>query len=611
MSKIDYVIRKEGYSDLICAESEWDFLVTEDILQNYPYILNSMAKEEYYIENEICTFFDEIIFENKVVGFATFQTRFDDTLLMSECFILPEFRGNRLFFNEICKMLFVNSKFGILQPTRNIVELLISYAFAKNFTENIVVSAIEFYFDDFDAKSSKNRELDEDEMNPSNFYDLSINSTVFVEGDEIIYHDLLENDLLKNGERKKLDENYFNDLKLVFSKNKDKLNELIIELKQELPKVEFGFNEIIGRGEGLSEFMQSMVDGDLLTYDEALGLKKQLTEEYDSGEITDDNIEQRIVYLLSDDELPFEDFTQFRELVDDTPIDDEEADVIKDFINVIGENEELGNDIVQALLRNDDEAFHNAIMGAMANDESFMNNFIDLANQYGGHENEFFLEDDQFDLLNDFEYSGYKLDDTQYGTDYPISYDREIYHILDSLNSDANYSMILNFIESEISSKNMLTEVMLNSQLIKTEDDVIDWVNSASMFKKDELKDLLRENGLKVSGNKYELLKRLADNNVPYGETFKITEKGKNYLKEFSWIEFYEDFLNDFDFDDFYRYLENHKGNLKEISLKYLDEHIALARQEDNEEYLENCILTKKIIQEDADEYIRDLNIPE
>ena len=513
MSKIDYVIRKNGYSDLICAESEWDFLVTEDILQNYPYILNSMAKEEYYIENEICTFFDEIIFENKVVGFATFQTRFDDTLLLSECFILPEFRGNRLFFNEICKMLFVNSKFGILQPTRNIVELLISYAFAKNFTENIVVSAIEFYFDDFDAKSSKNRELDEDEMSPSNFYDLSINSTVFVEGDEIIYHDLLENDLLKNGERKKLDENYFNDLKLVFSKNKDKLNELIIELKQELPKVEFGFNEIIGRGEGLSEFMQSMVDGDLLTYDEALGLKKQLTEEYDSGEITDDNIEQRIVYLLSDDELPFEDFTQFRELVDDTPIDDEEADVIKDFINVIGENEELGNDIVQALLRNDDEAFHNAIMGAMANDESFMNNFIDLANQYGGHENEFFLEDDQFDLLNDFEYSGYKLDDTQYGTDYPISYDREIYHILDSLNSDANYSMILNFIESEISSKNMLTEVMLNSQLIKTEDDVIDWVNSASMFKKDELKDLLRENGLKVSGNKYELLKRLADNN--------------------------------------------------------------------------------------------------
>ena len=610
MSKIDYVIRKEGYSDFICAENEWDFLVTEDILQNYPYILNSMEKEEYYIENELCTFFDEIIFENKVVGFATFQTRFDDTLLMSECFILPEFRGNRLFFNEICKMLFVNSKFGILQPTRNIVELLISYAFAKNFTENIVVSAIEFYFDDFDAKSSKNRELDDDEMSPSNFYDLSINSTVFADGDEIIYHDLLENDLLKNGERKKLDENYFSDLKSFFSKNKDKLNELVLELKQELPKVEFGFNEIVGRGEGLSEFMQNMVDGNLLTYDEAMGLKKQLTEEYDSGEITDDDIEQRVIYLLSDDEFPFEDFTQFKELVDVVPIDDEEAGFIKDFLDVIGDNEELRNDIFQALMRNDDEAFHNAIMGAMANDERFMDNFIDLANQYEVPENEFFLDDNQFDLLNDFENSGYKLEDIQYGKDYPISYDREIYHILDSLNSDANYLRILNFIESEISSKNMLTGLMLNSQLIKTEYNVIDWVNSASMFKKDELKDLLRVNNLKVTGSKHELLKRLADNNVPYGETFKITEKGKKYLKDFSWIEFHEEFLSDFDFDDFYRYLENHKGNLKEISLKYLDEHIALARQKDDEEYLENCILTKKIIQEDADEFINVSNIP-
>ena len=131
------------------------------------------------------------------------------------------------------------------------------------------------------------------------------------------------------------------------------------------------------------------------------------------------------------------------------------------------------------------------------------------------------------------------------------------------------------------------------------------------MFKKDELKELLRENNLKVTGNKPELLKRLADNNVAYGETFKITQKGKDYIKEFSWIEFYEDFLYDFDFDDFYKYLDTHEGKLKDVSLKYLDEHIALARQKEDNEYLETCIFTKKLILDEGDEFIIDLGIPE
>ncbi len=605
MSNIEYVIRKENYSELICAENEWDFLDTEELLQNYPYILDSMANEEYYLENEICSFFDEIIFENKVVGFATFQTRFDSALLLSECFILPEFRGNRLFFNEMCKMLFVSSNFGILQPTRNIVELLISYAFAKNFSEDIVVSAIDFYFDDFDAVSSKNRELDDEEMSSSNFYDLSINSTIFVDGDEIIYHNLLENDLLKNGPRKELNGEYFDNLKIVFSKNKDELDELVVELKQELPQVEFGFDEIVGRGEGLSEFMQNMVNESVVTYEEAIGLKKQLTDEYDAGELSDDNVDQRLISLLVDEPPQFEDFSEFKEVLSDFGSDDEEAEVINEFFNMIGDNEELGNNVLQAILTDDAEYFQNLIINAMANDDDFMENFMDLTNEYGDEsDNEYFFEDAQ---LN----HNYKLDDIVYGKDYPISYDRQIYRFLDSLNAEANYGMIMNFIESEISSKNMLTSLMLNSQLIKTEGEVIDWMNSASMFKKDELKELLRENNLKVTGNKPELLKRLADNNVAYGETFKITQKGKDYIKEFSWIEFYEDFLYDFDFDDFYKYLDTHEGKLKDVSLKYLDEHIALARQKEDNEYLETCIFTKKLILDEGDEFIIDLGIPE
>ena len=604
MSKIDYVIRESGLPRLFTAESEWDFLETEEILEEYPYILDSMKREKYYLENELCSFFDEILFENKVVGFATFQMRNLETLLLTECFILPNFRGKRLFFDEICKMYFVGPEFGILQPTRNVVQLLLDYAFAKNFNEDIVVSAIEFHFDDYDAKSTKNRELDEDEMEPSNFYDLSITSTVFVDGDEVIYHGLLENDLRKGNERKKLDDVYFTNLKKLFSDNADEMNQLAIELKDELPQFQLGFDEYVGRGEGLSELMQNMVDENLITFKEAHSIKDQLTREYDSGELTDDMVEQRLLSLLAIDEPSFENMGEFRQLLDSDEMAGSDMSVITDFIDLIGDNDELGNDILKALIAGDESAFQNTITKAMANDDEFMNNFLDLANHYGGES-----EDEYY--MDEFEDNCYKLDNTEYGKDYPVSYDRQMYHLLDSLNRGADYFMAMNFIESEISSHEMLTQLMLHSGLIKTEGKKIDWINRGDSFKKDDLKEILRENNLKISGNKPELLKRLSDNNVAYGETFKITDEGKNYLKEFSWIEFYEEFLYDFDFDDFYKYKDNHEGKLIDLSLNYLNEHIDLARRIDDVEYLENCVLTKKIISDEGNKFLSDLNIPE
>ena len=604
MSKIDYVIRESGLPRLFTAESEWDFLETEEILEEYPYILDSMKREKYYLENELCSFFDEILFENKVVGFATFQLRNMKTLLLTECFILPDFRGKRLFFDEICKMYFVGPEFGILQPTRNVVQLLLDYAFAKNFNDDIVVSAIEFHFDDYDAKSTKNRELDEDEMEPSNFYDLSITSTVFVDGDEVIYHNLLENDLRNGNERKKLDDAYFTNLKKIFSDNADEMNRLAIELKEELPQFQLGFDEYVGRGEGLSELMQGMVDENLITFEEARSIKDQLTREYDSGELTDDMVEQRLLSLLAIDEPSFENMGEFRQLLDSDEMAGSDMSVITDFIDLIGDNDELGNDILKALIAGDESAFQNTITKAMANDDEFMNNFLDLANHYGGES-----EDGYY--MDEFEDNCYKLDNTEYGKDYPVSYDRQMYHLLDSLNRGADYFMAMNFIESEISSHEMLTQLMLHSGLIKTEGKKIDWINRGDSFKKDDLKEILRENNLKISGNKPELLKRLSDNNVAYGETFKITDEGKNYLKEFSWIEFYEEFLYDFDFDDFYKYKDNHEGKLIDLSLNYLNEHIDLARRIDDVEYLENCVLTKKIISDEGNKFLSDLNIPE
>ncbi len=587
MSRIDFVTREIGSPKLISSEYEWDYLDTEKILQDYPYIIDSMEKEEYYLENILCSFFDEILFEDKVVGFATFQVRKGNVLLLTECFILPEFRGNRLFFDELCKMHFVGSQFGILQPTRNVVDLLLDYAFAKNFNEDIVVSAIDFYFDDCDAKSTKNRELDDDEMEASNFYDLSINSTIFVDGDEVIYHYLLENDFRKYGNRKRLDETYFTNIITVFSDNEDELNGLIPELKQELPQVDFGFNEIVGHGEGLSEVMQSFVDEGLLTYDGAIGIKEQLTKEYDSGEITDGNVEQRFFSLVAEGQFPFENINEFKEFLDSEDIDDEDLLAITDFLDLIGENKELGDDLLKAALSHDSETFQSLMMKAMNDDEEFMDKFINLVDKFEDEDDELFIDETPQMLYGGFglKKPKYKLDDTMYGKDCPLSLDFYIYKSLKYLQkcNELYSAVILACLEND-GIEEILAELLVMEGFVNDSVDYDNWNEFANNeLTVPDLKKLLKKNNLKVSGRKQELINRVIENNVSVDE-FKtnhviITEKGYNHLEKFKWICFYEQFLSEFDFDDFCGFYETHEGKLNEVAIEYLDVHIKIANK--------------------------------
>ncbi|WP_298525146.1 hypothetical protein [uncultured Methanobrevibacter sp.] len=206
----------------------------------------------------------------------------------------------------------------------------------------------------------------------------------------------------------------------------------------------------------------------------------------------------------------------------------------------------------------------------------------------------------------------FRLDDTAYEKGSP-NYIWERYLILEALDYGDNYYDALNGVTLEsLASPEVLTRLLLESNFIIKEGIIeIDWLKDSLKSSKPYLKKILYDAGLEIEGSKKELLKRLADNNVTLGEAYKITSKGKNYLKEFAWISFYEEFFSEFDFTDFYKYLNSHNGNIKEVSLKYLDEHLKLASQHNDEFYYEECIYVKNEILEEADEFLSDLNIPE
>lgn len=606
MSKIDYIIRNDSNSRLISAENEFDFLDLDEILENYPYILDSMEKEGYYIENEICSFFDEIIFENKVVGFAAFETRNMTNLMLVECYIMPEFRGNRLFFDEICKMIFVSNNFGILQPTRNIIDLLLDFSFAKNITENIVVSGIPFYFDDIDAKSYKNRELDEDEMEPSYFYDLSINSTIYVDNDDVIYHDLLENDLKRHGLRKELNESYFTNIRDFFTENN--FDDLIEELKENLPHVKFGYDEIIGHGNGLSEYMQSIVDDDVISYEKAIEIREQLIKEFESGKINDENIDDRLTFLISHEVLG---------TMDDG---DDEIQMVKDFFEIIGEDDELALNIFNAILDDDHEEFENLMINAME-DEKFSEDFLSLVEEMDDEDDPMEISPDD---LSFFESLGlnldspypvaemmwgpnddkYKLDDTFYGKDYPITHDHYIYRVLSSLKKHSNLKIALANAEMKGSATSYMIETFLfENNFIDNEVNYDNWDEFANReLTIPDLKDVLRQNNLKISGKKQDLIDRIAENQIPLdefkSEKVSLTPVGEEFLQENAWIKLYDDLLNNFDFNDYVKYLDNNDGEIIEVTLNYIEEHLKLAKKENNTEYIMDCAIPYSILSE-------------
>ena len=289
-------------------------------------------------------------------------------MIMTECYILPEFRGNRLFFDEICKMHFAAPRFGIMQPTRNVIDLLLNYAFAKYATDDIVVSAIDLYLNPFDLKSDRSDEILSLRVPPSNFYDAGICSTLFVHDGEVFYHDILENDKSRGIWRKKLDKSYFSNIKELFSKNLKEYAEIVAELKDELPDNKLGYDVIVGYGDGLSDYMQGMVESDVISYDNAVSIKTQLIKEYDAGLIDDSNIKDRFNVLSSSQEVTIKNFDELKELVDSDQLDDP-VGIFKDLVTLVGDNNQLANEVFNALVKGNEVELQRLLLNYLENDE--------------------------------------------------------------------------------------------------------------------------------------------------------------------------------------------------------------------------------------------------
>lgn len=307
MEKTNYPMRENNTQKVYLTEDTLD--ITIILNENYPYINDSIKKENFILKSEKCNLFKELVLDNKVVGFCSYDfSREFMTAALNNIYVLPEFRGNKLFKDELEKTMIEHNKPSIMEPTRFIIELLIRYGYAKKINDNIVASAIELIVPGEHVIS--NKEIKNEEELSTHFYDLNICSPIHLLdmnsciiayslalNDDIIRYDCMEN-------RSKINDDYFKEIKELFAEKEEEILKILVELEENLPLKEFSLEEIIGNDDELSPYIETLIDDAHVTYSKALEIREQIKEEYEAGMVLNESLLIRLAYLFNIPEEP-------------------------------------------------------------------------------------------------------------------------------------------------------------------------------------------------------------------------------------------------------------------------------------------------------------------
>lgn len=200
--------------------------------------------------------------------------------------------------------------------------------------------------------------------------------------------------------------------------------------------------------------------------------------------------------------------------------------------------------------------------------------------------------------------TGHVLDeDIVFGKDYPTgSFDYDTYQILFYLKKEPNLDKIFQNLEFKtVHGEHLLRQNIIESNYITPiASNDIDFKDELLKMNANELSNILKKHGLTASGKKKKLLK-LALENVTALDfddcEFQLTDNGEKFLKDFEWIDLYDVCLNDFEFDDFYKFIdENESSNVIQTGFDYIDKNLTHAHQCEDFGYVSDCFNARAFI---------------
>lgn len=155
----------------------------------------------------------------------------------------------------------------------------------------------------------------------------------------------------------------------------------------------------------------------------------------------------------------------------------------------------------------------------------------------------------------------------------------EIFNVLNFLNSGYELEDILNEGQfGTFASAQECIDYLVGEGYLKGEGGALTAEEISKKYKVADLKELLREKGLKVSGKKQELVERLlAVLNKDSTGDLELTEKAMEFLKENAYIDLYMFALVAFRFEDYEKYVSVSKEDDVRTALNFCDEIISRA----------------------------------
>ena len=154
----------------------------------------------------------------------------------------------------------------------------------------------------------------------------------------------------------------------------------------------------------------------------------------------------------------------------------------------------------------------------------------------------------------------------------------EIFNVLNFLNSGYELDDILkegNF--GTFPSADACIEYLVENGYLEGDGETVTAESLSKKYTVAQLKELLKENGLKVSGKKQELVERLLPVLGGNSDSYELTDKAKEFIKENEWIDLYMFALVAFRFEDYETYVASSSEDNVQTALNFCDEIISRA----------------------------------
>ena len=589
--------------------------LTEYLTQNYPKIAKAIASEGYNIDYEE---FDEIVeigYEDDIVGFISLaESDFFNTKVITDTYIIDEYRGNNLFFKKFMEYLTNNhSRILFKKPSYAFMEVLIHNGLAYKFSDDFAVSFINFTVTLKDAYKNSNIKRLYKKISPAyentnylgDLFDLKRKCVVINDSMEVMVKDFesfviiepRKYDLKKYSLRKKLKKitpSYMDEVGFNYGTklNSDDARELLNETFNPY----FTLDNIIGSDSELKSDFVEFIKQKGLEEEDAFKIRKSIEDSLNDGEITAKSIIRRLTFLADNIEKIDEDLYE-KPLV--CPFCKSVA------TNQIGMCKECGHefdesfpddDLFEILDSGEPDSFFDDDREFSVKDNDFMEQFHDFSEKLdallGGDRDEFFNSIEEGDFLKARELMG-NADENLKNVDWYVEkgnrLDNGTLKLIDEKGYDeaevfdaqcriAEYELVKHVRENITSWKapeygrlNHIDYDYYQACLNKGYLEEIDSDEFKFYFKKysvDELEEELKYFDIEAEPTKEGMIRQLAEAG---SGSLVVTDKGIEYLNSNLFYNFFATNLSEYFFYEFEIYYKENQGNIVDIADKYVN----------------------------------------